>query len=108
MDARTVNDLPPAATHDGAVRCPMAIELSKKSWIVAVNTTLSDKSKYPPAKPRQSRGLYELSRSKRLLGSLARPQYVGCLKAARGYPARFVAYCSFEYVSSPIRGKSAA
>ena len=43
MDARTVNDLPPAATHDGAVRCPMAIELSKKSWIIAVNTPLSDK-----------------------------------------------------------------
>ena len=30
--------------------------------------------------PRQSRGLYE--------GSLARPQYVGRLKAARGYPTR--------------------
>jgi hypothetical protein len=43
MDARTVNDLPPAATHDGAVRGPLAIELSKKSWIVAVNTPLSDK-----------------------------------------------------------------
>ena len=43
MDARTVNDLPPAATHDGAVRCLMAIELSKRSWIVAVNTPLSDK-----------------------------------------------------------------
>src|SRR5215470_16932997 len=47
MDARTVNNLPPAATHDGAVRCLMTIELSKKSWIVAVNTPLSDKiSKY--------------------------------------------------------------
>ena len=43
MDARTMNDLPPAATHDGVVRCPMAIELSKKSWIIAVNTPLSDK-----------------------------------------------------------------
>jgi hypothetical protein len=58
--------------------------------------------------PRQSRGLYELSRSKRLLGSLARAQYVGRLKAARGYPARFVGYCSFEYVSSPLRGKCRA
>jgi len=47
MDARTVNNLPPAATDDGAVRCLMTIELSKKSWIVAVNTPLSDKiSKY--------------------------------------------------------------
>src|SRR5215813_601011 len=43
MDARTVNNLPPAATHDGAVRCLMTIELSKKSWIIAVNTPLSDK-----------------------------------------------------------------
>src|SRR5215467_11911355 len=43
MDARTVNNLPPAATHDGAVRCLMAIELSKKSWIVAVNTPPSAK-----------------------------------------------------------------
>ena len=32
-----------AASHDGAVRCLLAIELSKKSWIVAVNTPLSDK-----------------------------------------------------------------
>ena len=44
--------------------------------------------------PRQSRGLYELSRSKRLLGSLARPQYVGRLKAARGYPTRPAWYVS--------------
>ena len=43
MDAQTVNNLPPAATQDGAVRCLMAIELSKKSWIVAVNTPMSDK-----------------------------------------------------------------
>ena len=43
MEARTVNNLPPAATHDDAVRCLLAIELSKKSWIVAVNTPLSDK-----------------------------------------------------------------
>ena len=43
MKARTVNNLPPAATHDDAVRCLLAIELSKKSWIVAVNTPLSDK-----------------------------------------------------------------
>jgi hypothetical protein len=36
--------------------------------------------------PRQSRGLYE--------GSLARPQYVGRLKAARGYPTRPAWYVS--------------
>src|SRR6201998_457797 len=43
MEPRTVNNLPPAAPHDDAVRCLLAIELSKKSWIVAVNTPLSDK-----------------------------------------------------------------
>ena len=43
METRTVNSLPLAAYHDGAVRCLLAIELSKKSWIVAVNTPLSDK-----------------------------------------------------------------
>jgi transposase len=43
MEARTVNNLPPAAAHDDAVRFLLAIELSKKSWIVAVNTPLSHK-----------------------------------------------------------------
>ncbi len=43
MEARTINNMPPAAPHDDAVRCLLAIELSKKSWIVAVNTPLSDK-----------------------------------------------------------------
>jgi len=42
MEARTMS-LPPAASHDDAERCFFAIELSKKSWIVAVNTPLSDK-----------------------------------------------------------------
>ena len=40
MDVRTVNNLPPAAAHNATVRCLLAIELSKKSWIVAVNTSL--------------------------------------------------------------------
>ena len=43
MEARTVNNLPPTASHDETVRCLLAIELSKKSWIIAVNTPLSDK-----------------------------------------------------------------
>ena len=43
MEARTVNNPRPAAPHDDAVRCVLAIELSKKSWIVAVNTPLSEK-----------------------------------------------------------------
>ena len=43
MEASIVNNPPPAAPHDDAVRCVLAIELSKKSWIVAVNTPLSEK-----------------------------------------------------------------
>lgn len=38
-----MNNLPPAATHDGTVRRLVAIELSRKSWIVAVSTPLSAK-----------------------------------------------------------------
>ena len=47
MEARAVNNLPPAASHDETVRCLLAIELSKKSWIVAVNTPLSDNGRPP-------------------------------------------------------------
>ena len=43
METRTVYNPPPAAPHDDAGRCVLAIELSKKSWIVAVNTPLSEK-----------------------------------------------------------------
>lgn len=42
MTARTVLN-PPAAAHDETARCLFAIELSSTSWIVAVNTPLSDK-----------------------------------------------------------------
>jgi transposase len=41
MTARTVNA--PPAVNDATVRCFFAIELSKTSWIVAVNSPLSDK-----------------------------------------------------------------
>ena len=30
MEARTMNNLPPAGTHDDAICCVLAIELSKK------------------------------------------------------------------------------
>jgi hypothetical protein len=43
MTARTVTTLPAAATHDVAARCLLAIELSKKNWVVAVTTPLADK-----------------------------------------------------------------
>jgi hypothetical protein len=61
MEARTVNNLPPAASHDDdAVRCVLAIELSKKSWIVAVNTPLSDKISRLTLKPCDGKELLDL------------------------------------------------
>src|SRR5215472_13358971 len=60
MEARTVNNLPPAGTHDDAVRCLLAIELSKKSWIVAVNTSLSDKISRHTLKPCDGKELLDL------------------------------------------------
>jgi hypothetical protein len=60
MEARTVNNLPPAAPHDDAVRCLLAIELSKKSWIVAVNTPLSDKISRYTLEACDWKGLLEL------------------------------------------------
>jgi transposase len=42
MTDRTVNNLP-AATHGEPVRCLFAIELSRKSWVIAFNTPLSEK-----------------------------------------------------------------
>ena len=43
MEARTVNALPTAAADHAAIRCLLAIELSKKTWVVAINTPLADK-----------------------------------------------------------------
>jgi transposase len=60
MEVRTVNNLPPAASHDDAVRCLLAIELSKKSWIVAVNTPLSDKISRHTLKPCDGKELLDL------------------------------------------------
>ena len=60
MEARTVNNLPPAAPHNDAVRCLLAIELSKKSWIVAVNTPLSDKISRLTLKPCDGKELLDL------------------------------------------------
>src|SRR6202022_2340939 len=60
MEARTVNNLPSAGTHDDAVRCLLAIELSKKSWIVAVHTPLSDKIGRYALKGCDWKGLVEL------------------------------------------------
>ena len=43
MKAQIVDTLPPVAADHDPVRCLLAIELSKKSWIVAITTALSDK-----------------------------------------------------------------
>ena len=43
METLTVDTLPPVAADHDPVRCLLAIELSKKSWIVAITTALSDK-----------------------------------------------------------------
>src|SRR6266481_3499532 len=43
MEAQTVDTLPPVAADHDPVRCLLAIEMSKKSWIVAITTALSDK-----------------------------------------------------------------
>ena len=60
MEARTMNNLPPAGTHDDAICCVLAIELSKKSWIVAVNTPLSDKISRHTLKPSDGKELLDL------------------------------------------------
>src|SRR4029077_3549060 len=43
MEAQTEDTLPPVAADHDPVRCLLAIELSKKSGIVAITTALSDK-----------------------------------------------------------------
>src|ERR1700750_1552365 len=60
MEARTVNNLPPAGTHDDAICCVLAIELSKKSWMVAVNTPLADKISRHTLKPGDGKELLDL------------------------------------------------
>jgi transposase len=60
MEARTVNNLPPAGTDDDAVRCLLAIELSKKSGIVTVSTPLSGKISRYTLKPCDGKELLDL------------------------------------------------
>jgi transposase len=84
MDARTVNNLPPAAAHDEAVRCLLAIELSKKSWIVAVNTPLSEKISRYRLKGCDWKGLLELIEKirARVARELNRPvEIISCYEA---------------------------
>jgi len=86
MDARTVNNLPPAATHDGATRCLIAIELSKRSWVVAANTPLSEKISRYTLKACDAKGLLELIEKirTRIARELKQPGEVICCYEA-GY-----------------------
>jgi transposase len=83
MEARTVTN-PPAAAHDGAVRCLLAIELSKKSWVIAVNTPLSDKISLYKLKPCDWKELLELIERmrKRVAQELKKPvEVISCYEA---------------------------
>jgi transposase len=84
MDVRTVNNLAPAAAYDATVRCLLAIELSKKSWIVAVNTPLSEKISRYTLKGCDWKGLLELIEKirTRVAGELNRPvEIIACYEA---------------------------
>ena len=84
METRTVNNPPPATSHDETVRCVLAIELSKKSWIVAVNTPLSDKISRHTVEACDWKALLELiARIRtRVIQALNRPvEVVSCYEA---------------------------
>ena len=84
MAARTVNNLPPAAAHADVVRCVLAIELSKKSWIVAINTPLSDKISRHTLKPCDGKGLLDLCeqiRTRVSRATMKRVEIVSCYEA---------------------------
>jgi transposase len=83
MTARTVTT-PPAATHDEAVRCLLAIELSKKSWVVAVNTPLANKISRHTVPGCDWKGLLELIKrlGTRIGSELGRPvEVISCYEA---------------------------
>ncbi len=83
METRSVNSLP-LADHDGAVRCLLAIELSKKSWIVAVNAPLSDKVGRHTLRAGDWKGLLDLiTRIRtRVIEALNRPvEVISCYEA---------------------------
>ena len=95
MEARTLNHLPPAASHDGAEqRCLLAIELSKKSWIVAVNTPLSNKISRHTLQACDWKGLLELiERIRTRVSETFRPvEVISCYEAGyrRGQAKRAI------------------
>ena len=84
MEAQTVNSPPPTVSRDETIRCLLAIELSKKSWIVAVNTPLADKVSRHTLEACDWKGLLELiARMRtRVIQTLDRPvEVVSCYEA---------------------------
>jgi transposase len=83
MTARTVIN-PPATSHDEAVRCLFAMDLSKDSWVVAYSTLLSDKLSHYTLKPCDWKGLLELidRMRSRVMRELQRPvEVISCYEA---------------------------
>jgi transposase len=83
MTARTVIN-PPATSHDEAVRCLFAMDLSKDSWVVAYSTPLSGKISHYTLKPCNWKGLIELTDQmrNRVARELQRPvEVISCYEA---------------------------
>ncbi len=98
MEARTVNDLPPTSAHDDAARCLLAIELSKKSWIVAINTPLSDKISRYRLKPCDWKELLKLI--ERIRTQVAR-ELKKPVEAVSCYEAGYAQLLAPPYARSP-------
>jgi transposase len=84
MEARTVDALPPVAADHAAVRCLVAIELSKKSWVVAINTPLADKISRHTVPGGDWKGLLELLQRvrARVARAVGRPvEMIACYEA---------------------------
>jgi transposase len=104
MEARVSNNLAPAAAHDGAVRCLFAIELSKKSWVAAVNTPLSDKISHYKLKPCDWKELLQLINRirKRVSEELKKPvEVISCYEA--GYEKPTHQRKSLGFIRSPYQ-----
>jgi transposase len=75
MEAQTANTLASVASHDETVRCLLAIELSKKSWIIAANSPLVDRIGRYSLEACDWKGLVERIERIRMRGG---PEVLGC------------------------------
>src|SRR6266481_7583305 len=94
MEARLV-DTTPTARNDALARCLIAIELSKASWVVGVQTPLSNKtSQYRLAGGDWESLLKLIERIRRQVGrELGRPvEMISCYEA--GYDGFWLHSCS--------------